>query len=90
MFVPIKKTALIVLLIAAPLALWLIEKDDDIQPYSEEGKSHTAKQIKLDQVVNEVIQDPVLEIIASTPKSHDQLVISSSQEGTDIDGALKA
>ncbi len=91
MAVPIKKTALSILLIAALLALWLIDLADETQaPKEKVGSSISTKNTDLNPISNKVPKEQALEVIASTPISHDQLVISSSLEGTDIDGALKA
>lgn len=90
MAVPYKKTALSILLIAALLALWLMEYVDDTQAPLEITNPRISSEPDLDQVVIKVAHEQVMAIVASTPISHDQLLISQSLEGTDIDGALKA
>jgi len=72
------------------LALWLIAFNDDTQPLQIKTHLPAASQEAISSIQVNTSVDPSIEIIASTPVTHDQLVISPSLEGTDIDGSLKA
>ncbi len=92
MHVSPKKIVLGTLLIAAPLALWLILNDDNkLLSSAPVDRTSTTKSESINKKI--AVQEDLnktTKVIASTPLIHDQLVISPSLEGTEIDGFLKA
>ncbi len=84
---------LIALIFSALLVVWLggdqatlIDNVVEIQRPAEANEKPLVPSAEAESISDAQPE----KIIASTPQTHDQLVVSSILEGTDIDGALKA